>query len=109
MEALARITSRSMPIAVVIVVVMIAVVIVEPEIIVIVVAAELFMPPAVPADAAAPAKTHPIGIAAPIPAGAMPAVRVPAIVVAAEAELHRLDQRADICRINDRGTNDCGL
>ena len=52
--------------------------------------------PAVPTRAAAPTIAVPPRIAAPIPAGAGPAVVVPAIILAAEEELRLFDRR-DLC------------
>jgi hypothetical protein len=61
--------------------------------------------PAIPAVTAAPAIAGAIGISAPIPAGALPAGVVPAIIAAVEDELSFLDRQQLIAR----GRGECAV
>ena len=57
--------------------------------------------PAVPSVASAPAQAGAIGVSAPIPAGALPAVVVPAVVAAVEDELSLFERQQLIRRRRD--------
>src|SRR5690349_6093288 len=61
--------------------------------------------PAVPADRPAPAVTAAPGIAAPVPARALPAIGVPAVPAAGIDELHVVDDIERRRRIDDGGAD----
>jgi hypothetical protein len=61
--------------------------------------------PAVPPVASAPAQARAIGIPAPIPAGALPAVVVPAVVAAVEDELSLLERQ----ELTGQGQDECAV